>query len=176
MFGDVSVDDLLGRTFVRLAQWQHDRMTNMIRKEAILTLHSVLVRRRDALRSALAGDWSLLQELRATSKSDAADLAVDAVQDEITSQLAAVEGRELEYIENALERMHAGGYGICENCRQDIPLMRLQALPYATLCISCQREEEKSRGARVTTDWGRAADRGGVDADNVLDEIGSDVT
>ena len=148
----------------------------MIRKEAILNLHSVLVRRRDALRSALAGDWSLLQELRTTSKSDAADFAVDAVQDEITSQLAAVEGRELEHIENALQRMRAGAYGDCENCRQDIPLMRLQALPYATLCINCQREEEKSRGVRVTTDWRRAADRSVVDAENILGEIGLDVT
>jgi DnaK suppressor protein len=146
----------------------------MPRKDAIRTLHSVLVRRRDALRSAMAGDWSLLQELRTTSKSDVADFAVDAVQDEITSQLAEVESRELERIENALERMHSGEYGTCENCRQGIPLTRLQALPYATLCIGCQRKAEESGGARLPTEGGRVTDRGVFENDSALSEIGSD--
>jgi DnaK suppressor protein len=148
----------------------------MTRKDAISSLRKVLVRRRDALRNALAGDWSMLQELRSQSKGDVGDYAADAVQDEISTQLAEVESRELAYIENALERMQAGGYGLCEHCNTNIPLARLQALPYATLCIRCQREAEKSGGGRSSPDWGRLIDSGGADNDVVFSDIELDVT
>lgn len=118
----------------------------MARHEALLNLRAILVRRRDALRSALAGDLSLLKELRSESPGDLVDAAYDSTQDEISSQLAEVESRELANIENALERMKAGKYGLCEVCNGKIPMARLNALPYATMCIECQRELERSGG------------------------------
>jgi len=116
----------------------------MARKDALLNLHAILVRRRDALRSALAGDLSLLRELRSESPGDLVDAALDSSHDEISSQLAEVESRELASIENALERMRAGQYGTCEYCGGRIPMARLNALPYATMCIGCQRDAERS--------------------------------
>lgn len=121
----------------------------MARKDALLNLRAILVRRRDALRSALAGDLSLLKELRSESPGDVIDAAVDSTQDEISSQLAEVESRELASIENALERMRSGQYGTCEYCGCKIPMARLNALPYATVCIACQRDVERS-GASPT--------------------------
>ena len=148
----------------------------MTRKDSLHGLRKVLVRRRDALRNALSGDWSMLQELRTESKGDVVDFAVDAVQDEISSQLAEVESRELAYIENALDRMQAGGYGLCEHCNLTIPLARLQALPYATLCIRCQREAEKAGGSRSSPDWGRLIDTSTADNDVVFSDIEMDVS
>ncbi len=116
----------------------------MARKDALLSLRTILVRRRDALRSALNGDLTLLKELRSESPGDVIDAAVDTAQDEISSQLAEVEARELGSIENALERMASGTYGSCEICSGKIPLARLQALPYATMCIQCQRQTEEA--------------------------------
>jgi len=116
----------------------------MARKDALVNLRAILVRRRDALRSALAGDLSLLKELRSESPGDLIDAAYDSAQDEISSQLAEVESRELANIENALTRMKAGKYGHCEVCGGRIPMARLNALPYATVCIECQRELERS--------------------------------
>lgn len=116
----------------------------MARKDALLNLHAILVRRRDALRSALAGDLSLLRELHGETSGDVVDAALDTAQDEISSQLAEVESRELAHIENALERMRAGQYGVCEVCSRKIPMARLDALPYATMCIECQRDLERS--------------------------------
>ena len=118
----------------------------MARNEALLNLRAILIRRRDALRSALAGDLSLLKELRSESPGDLVDAAYDSAQDEISSQLAEVESRELANIENALERMKGGKYGLCEVCGDKIPMARLNALPYATMCIECQRELERSGG------------------------------
>ena len=105
----------------------------MARKDALLNLRSVLLRRRDAMRRALAGDLSLLKEM----------------QDEISSQLAEVESRELAHIENALERLGAGSYGQCEHCGEKIPLARLQALPYATSCIRCKRKAERGHAGGI---------------------------
>lgn len=119
----------------------------MARKDALLNLRAILIRRRDALRSALAGDLTLLKELRSESPGDVMDAAYDSAQDEISSQLAEVESRELASIENALERMKAGKYGICEVCNGKIPMARLNALPYATMCIGCQRDMERSGGS-----------------------------
>lgn len=116
----------------------------MARKDAILSMRQILIMRRDALRTALAGDLSLLKELRAQTAGDVVDAALDSAQDEISSQLAEVESRELTHIETALERMRLGEYGVCEGCGNGIPLARLQALPYATMCIGCQREAEKT--------------------------------
>ena len=116
----------------------------MARKDSLLNLRAILVRRRDALRSALAGDLSLLKDLRSESPGDVIDAAYDSAQDEISSQLAEVESRELANIENALERIRAGKYGSCEFCGRKIPMARLNALPYATMCIECQREVERS--------------------------------
>jgi DnaK suppressor protein len=116
----------------------------MARKDALVNLRAILVRRRDALRSALAGDLTLLKELRSESPGDVIDAAYDSAQDEISSQLAEVESRELANIENALTRMKAGSYGQCEVCGGRIPMARLNALPYATVCIECQRELERS--------------------------------
>ncbi len=147
------------------------------RKEAILNQHQILLKRRDALRRALAGDLSLLKELRAQTSGDMVDAALDSVQDEISSQLAEVESRELARIENALERMRQGDYGICEGCGCNIPIARLNALPYATLCIKCQREAEREgSGARGDVDWSRLLDSGVGDADLSINDIELDVS
>ena len=143
----------------------------MARKDAILTMRQILIKRRDALRQALAGDLSLLKELRAQTAGDVVDAALDSAQDEISSQLAEVESRELASIENALERMRAGKYGSCEACNCKIPIARLNALPYATYCIECQREAERhGPGFVLDSDWGRVDDSSG-DADVSLGDI-----
>jgi DnaK suppressor protein len=93
------------------------------------------------------------------SSGDSADAAFDAGSDEINSQLAELESRELAQIERALARMKQGTYGLCELCQTKIPVARLNALPYSTTCVKCQREME------MYPDW--AARRGGVDWEKV---------
>jgi len=142
----------------------------MGRKELIATMRQVLIKRRDALRKALAGDLSSLKALREQNTSgDMVDAALDTAHDEICSQLAEVESRELANIEKALERMREGQFGVCEGCEKGIPLPRLQALPYATFCIDCQREAER-RGDSPSglNDWSRVLDASGEPGDDVV--------
>jgi DnaK suppressor protein len=146
----------------------------MARKDAILNMRNILIMRRDALRTALAGDLSLLKELRAQTAGDVVDAALDSAQDEISSQLAEVESRELASIENALRRMKEGKFGVCEGCGNHIPMARLNALPYATLCIECQREAEKyGQAGGYDADWGRVIDGG--DSEVSISDIELDV-
>ncbi len=134
------------------------KVNNMARKDSILKLRELLVYRRDALRRALAGDLSMLKSLPEQTGGDVVDAALDAAQDEISSQLAEVESRELAQIENSLERMREGTYGQCEVCEGKIPLARLNALPYAMTCIDCQRASESGGGGSVSNNWGNLID------------------
>jgi RNA polymerase-binding protein DksA len=49
----------------------------------------------------------------------------------------------LAEIDAALKRIEDGTYGVCSNCATEIPEERLDARPWATLCIDCQRERER---------------------------------
>ena len=46
----------------------------------------------------------------------------------------------LEKVDHALDRLERGEYGNCEVCGKPIPVARLEALPYVTLCVDCARE------------------------------------
>lgn len=43
----------------------------------------------------------------------------------------------LHKVERALERIDKGTYGVCESCGSQIPIARLEVLPYATMCVTC---------------------------------------
>jgi DnaK suppressor protein len=130
----------------------------MARRDALLRLHKTLVGRRDELVKRLGRDLSDLRMSQDTG--DEADKAFDAGSGEVTSQLAQLESRELFQIERAIRRLKQGTYGVCEGCSKKIPVSRLNALPFSTTCIACQREMElygtwEGRGAG---DWEKVSD------------------
>jgi RNA polymerase-binding protein DksA len=51
----------------------------------------------------------------------------------------------VEDIDRALGRMDAGTYGVCERCGKKIAVARLEAVPFAALCIECKSREERRR-------------------------------
>lgn len=53
--------------------------------------------------------------------------------------------RQIEEIERALEKISEGTYGLCDRCGNTIGEERLAALPWANLCITCKRIEERPR-------------------------------
>ena len=126
----------------------------MARKDALLRLHERLVAKRDALRRKLAEDFDL-NSMPSRHGGDIGDAANDGASEELNSQLASLESRELFQVERALVQMREGRYGTCEGCDVSIPITRLKALPYTALCVDCQREQEASgRGAfDFDVDW-----------------------
>jgi RNA polymerase-binding protein DksA len=71
-----------------------------------------------------------------------ADTATETYDRELDYTLEENSEHVLGEIEAALTRIDGGTYGICTNCRQQIFEERLEALPWATLCIDCQRNLE----------------------------------
>jgi RNA polymerase-binding protein DksA len=59
--------------------------------------------------------------------------------------LSASATQAVEEIDRALRRMDTGSYGICERCGKKIAVARLEALPFAALCIECKSREERRR-------------------------------
>jgi len=80
---------------------------------------------------------------------DVSDQASAEVDQNFSMRIRERERKLLKKIDEALERMNAATYGICERCSEDIPYKRLKARPVTTLCIECktlQEQEERARG------------------------------
>jgi RNA polymerase-binding protein DksA len=72
-----------------------------------------------------------------------ADTATETYDRELDYTLEENAVHVLSEIDAALQRIEHGTYGMCTNCGRRIPEERLEALPWATLCIDCQREQER---------------------------------
>lgn len=71
-----------------------------------------------------------------------ADVGTDNFEQDFTLGLIENEDQELREIDSALERITDKTYGVCDKCSKYIPTKRLDAIPYARLCISCKEKEE----------------------------------
>jgi DnaK suppressor protein len=74
---------------------------------------------------------------------DTYDLASEERNREINLILSDRDRDKLQAIEDALERIDSGAYGICEMCEEEIAPERLEALPFTRLCVMCQSDLEK---------------------------------
>lgn len=72
-----------------------------------------------------------------------ADIGSDTYEREFALDIIEGENREIREIDAALRRIDEGRYGVCERCGGKVGYRRLLALPYARLCIQCQRSEEE---------------------------------
>lgn len=72
-----------------------------------------------------------------------ADTATETFDRELADTLHENADAVLAAIDGALQRVENGTYGKCVNCGRNISPERLEALPYAELCIDCKREAER---------------------------------
>jgi len=93
--------------------------------------------------------------MKATSKDQSGDLSsysfhmadqgTDTLDREMAFSFASREGRYLHHLNEALERIEDGTYGVCRTCGGEISKTRLEAVPNATQCIKCKSKEEKKK-------------------------------
>ncbi len=112
-----------------------------------------------ALRARLEGELAELRaevaELDETARESLSEASGENVyRDHMADQGSATFERELDMsleenvrerlgaVEAALTRLDAGTYGVCERCGCEIPTDRLEAVPAASLCITCKEAEE----------------------------------
>lgn len=145
----------------------------MSRKDALVRLHARLVAQRNALREKISEEMGLAF-LQDDGINDLGETASQVERSELHTQLAALESRELAEIEHAIRMIREGRYGTCQKCQKPIPIARLQALPFATTCVDCQRLAEESGAAEeISENWAGAMEyeRRAVDEEPELMEI-----
>jgi len=104
-----------------------------------------------ALRARLQGDMIQMEDSalnkdcsKTTSMpNDMAELGSSNFDQEFTLSLLGSEMDALDQIDAALKRMADGTFGRCEECSELIPRVRLQAIPYAALCVRCASQQEE---------------------------------
>ena len=74
-----------------------------------------------------------------------ADMAADTYDRELSMSIVSTEQEVLYEIDDALKRLDDGSFGVCQSCSEPITMSRLKAVPYASLCIACQRKKEQKR-------------------------------
>jgi DnaK suppressor protein len=77
--------------------------------------------------------------------ADEADLTSIELSQGIVFTLREKEQRTMAEIDEALQRMEEGSYGLCEECETEIGAKRLEIFPTARLCITHQEEVEKKK-------------------------------
>lgn len=76
-----------------------------------------------------------------------ADHATETQDREQAFHMASREGKYLFYIEEALDRVRNGTFGVCKKCGKLIPKPRLEAVPTAKMCIDCKTKQERAAQA-----------------------------
>lgn len=102
----------------------------------IETIQQMLEEEREKLRQQL--QISSGNSSDDSKNPDQMDMAQAYSDQERDNTLHTFEQKHLDQVEAALQAMAEGSYGRCQHCHRPIPLERLQALPYATMCVSCQ--------------------------------------
>ena len=121
----------------------------VLSKEQIKQFRQLLITER----AKLAGEIKSIVEDASKSPREAsgdlsaytlhmADMAADTYERELSMSIVSSEQDILYQIDDALRRLDDGSFGICQQCSQAITMSRLKAVPYASLCINCQRTKE----------------------------------
>jgi RNA polymerase-binding protein DksA len=74
-----------------------------------------------------------------------ADVGTDNFTRDFNLELATVEQKILYEVEKALERLDKEEFGICQQCKKKINHERLDAIPYARMCINCEEEKKEDK-------------------------------
>jgi DnaK suppressor protein len=99
--------------------------------------------KKNSLSTELAKTRDAEEETTEESTQDIADKAVSSYTREFLYSLSDTDRNTLLRIDQALERIEEGTYGLCRNCSQPMIEKRLNAVPWALLCVDCQELSEK---------------------------------
>ena len=99
--------------------------------------------RREIISKLAASNEDFNEIVEAMDPKDFADVASDDIDRKLIEALGSQELKRLRLIDSAITRIQQGKYGLCMKCGKRIPHERLEAIPYALMCIDCKTAEEK---------------------------------
>ena len=127
----VSVDSAGGQRYTRPLM---DKKSQDKVKQALLERRRELVREVMETEKGGQGDDDI---------KDFGDLASESYEKELLVGLGEHERKILTQIEQAIERLKKGKYGLCQSCGKKIPNGRLAAIPWVVHCLACSEAKEK---------------------------------
>ena len=109
-------------------------------------LHRILMKKRQEIltqiKDILGQSVSEEVQRRLESAKDTGDQALMDLERELGISLLEMQNRKRQLIDEALTRLAEGTYGICAECGAEISERRLEAVPFAKLCVECQSQQE----------------------------------
>lgn len=100
-----------------------------------------------ALREKITGDYERVVESSSeefgSELPEVIDEAARTMNRRIMLSIGDSNHEMLKLIQEALERIDGGDYGVCQECGENIPVKRLELVPYARYCVKCKERMEK---------------------------------
>jgi DnaK suppressor protein len=104
-------------------------------RETPETYRQMLLDRRREVASAMGGKFDTLAKMGRVAEDDQAQLSHDEF---VSLHLNRLDYAQLRLVQEALDRIDAGDYGICLACEEPIPPKRLRVVSWARYCVKCQ--------------------------------------
>ncbi len=102
-----------------------------------------LLQKRQEMLSGLGTKFDTLARMGRVAEDDQAQISHDEF---VSLHFNSLDYGQLRLVDEALDRLDSGDYGICLSCEEPIPAKRLAALPWARYCVPCQEEESTRAG------------------------------
>ena len=115
-------------------------------KKALLRFKKVLLKEREQIIGEVKQINESSKEMGQDGIQDIGDEAANIYNKQILLSLSENERLRLREVDEALDRIASGTYGICEECGGPIGLKRLEVRPVAKYCVPCLTKLEKGKG------------------------------
>jgi DnaK suppressor protein len=124
-------------------------MKKLALRESGRSVHRAsLVEKRTSVLAGLGAKFDTMARMGRVAEDDRAQISHDEF---VSLRLNGLDYRQLRLVEEALDRLDAGDFGICLACDEPIAEKRLRALPWARYCVKCEdnagRDLDASRAA-----------------------------
>ena len=104
---------------------------------------SLLVLKQDIINNLIINNEDFKEIVEGIDPKDLADIASDDIDRRMIEVIGTQDLKRLKLIDSALTRIQQGKYGTCMKCTKNIPRERLDAIPYAIMCIDCKTQDER---------------------------------
>jgi RNA polymerase-binding protein DksA len=104
---------------------------------------SLVELKKEIVSKLVVGNEDFKEIMEAMDPKDFADVASDDIDRKMIEAIGSQELKRLKLIDSALTRIQQGKYGLCMKCGKRIPHERLEAIPYALMCIECKTADER---------------------------------
>ena len=104
---------------------------------------SLLDLKTEIISNLIASNEDFKEIVEGMDPKDLADIASDDIDRKMIEALGSQDLKRLRLIDSAITRIQQGKYGLCVKCGKKIPQNRLEAIPYALMCIDCKTAEER---------------------------------